>query len=144
MDPGPAALASTLASKWVETPTAWEQTTKVIVKLRRRVYPDRAETVEAEMTKAHEQLIVARDASDDQVEENLLAAWRFSLLSLLASNPSMADDLRRVVPQSVTGAVEGPRQAIEQVEMRARSPITAGRTRRSATSTSANGDRHAT
>lgn len=121
MDPELAALASTAATTVVEAlaTTAWEQAAKAVGALWRRVHPDRAETVEAEMTEAHEQLVAAREVGDEQAEEDLLAAWRSRLRGLLASDPSVAQDLRWVVQRLGPVAVEGRQLDIGRVDMRA-------------------------
>lgn len=121
MDPELAALASTAATTVVNTlaSTAWEQATQALGGLWRRVHPDRAETVEAELTEAREQLIAARDTGDDQAEEDVLAAWRSRLRGLLATDPGVADDLRGVVGRLGSAAVEGRRLEVGRVDMRA-------------------------
>jgi hypothetical protein len=121
VDPELAALASTAATTIVQTlaTTAWEQAETAIGALWRRAHPGRAETVEAEITEAHEQLVTARDAGDDQAEDDLVAAWRFRLRGLLFTDPGLADDLRRLVEQLGSAATEGRRVGIGRVDMRA-------------------------
>lgn len=89
-------LAAELASNLITTlgTAAWKKAKVGIGALWRRVHPDRAETVEAEATEAHEQLVAARDAGDGQVEQDLVAAWRSRVRALLAADPNLAEDVR--------------------------------------------------
>lgn len=121
VDPELAALASSAATTIVKalTTTAWEQATMAIGALWRRVHPDRAETVEAELTEAREQLVAARDTGDAQAEDDLVVAWRSRLRGLLTTDPSFAEDLRGVVERLESAAVEGRRLDIGRVDMRA-------------------------
>lgn len=121
MDPELGTLASTAASTVVKAlaTTAWEQTTKAIGALWGRVHPDRVETVEAEMTEAREQLVLARDAGDEQAEADLVAALRSRLQGLLATDPSLAEDLQGLVQRLDSATAGGRRVEIGRVEMRA-------------------------
>jgi hypothetical protein len=121
VDPELGALASTAASTVVKAlaTTAWEQATKAVGALWKRAHPDRAETVEAEMTEAHEQLMTARDTDDDQIEADLVAAWRSRLRGLLATDPSLAGDLRRLMDRLESTSVDGRRLDVGRVDMRA-------------------------
>lgn len=121
MDSELTSLASTAATTVVNslTTTAWEQATKALGALWRRAHPDRAETVEAELAEARDQLVAARDVGDDQVEADLLAAWRSRLRGLLATDPGLAEDLGRIVSLLGSAAAEGRRQHIGHVDMRA-------------------------
>ena len=112
---------STAAATVVNTlaTTAWEQTTKAMGALWRRVHPDRAETIESELNEAHEQLVAARASGDGGAEEDLIAAWRSRLRGLLATDPSLADDLRRVVERLGSAAAEGRQFDVGHVEMHA-------------------------
>jgi hypothetical protein len=121
VDPELTALASTAATTVVKAlaTTAWEQATKALGALWRRAHPDRAKTVEAELAEAHDQLVAARDTGDDQVEADLSAAWRSRLRGLLATDPSLAEDLRRILNGLGSATVEGRRQQVGRVDMRA-------------------------
>lgn len=122
MDPELTALASTAATTVVKalSTSAYEQAKTSIGALWRRAHPDRAETVEAEFAEAHEQLAAIRNTGDDEVEADLSAAWRFRLRSLLATDPSLAEDLRRMVDQLRSATVEGRQQEVGRVDMRAK------------------------
>lgn len=121
MDPELTALASTAATTVVKAlaTAAWEQATKAVGALWRRVHPDRAETVEAELAEAHDQLVAARDTGDDQVEADLSVAWRSRLRGLLAADPSLAEDLERMVNQLGSGPAGGRQPFVGRVDVRA-------------------------
>lgn len=119
MDPELARLASAAATKLVEalTTTAWEQARKAVGSLWRRVHPDRADTVESEITEAREELAAARDTGDDQPGLDLVAAWRSRLRNLLAANPSLADEVRELTKQLQPAPSESGGVSIGRVEM---------------------------
>jgi hypothetical protein len=121
VDPELTALASTAATTVVKAlaTTAWEQATKALGALWRRTHPGRAETIEAELAEAHDQLVTAHATGDDEVEADLSAAWRSRIRALLATDPSLAEDLRLLVNGLGTATVESSRQHVGRVDMRA-------------------------
>jgi hypothetical protein len=122
VDPELAALASEAASTVVKalTTTAWEQAKKAIGSLWRRAHPNRAETIEDEVTEAHEQLVAAQQAGDDQSEQDLVIEWQSRLRRLLAADPSLADELRQWVEGLRAALPDAGKAEIGRLEMHAR------------------------
>ncbi|MGQ0775984.1 MAG: hypothetical protein ACT4NY_16445 [Pseudonocardiales bacterium] len=101
MDPELTALTSTVATTVVTllATAAWEQAKTAVGGLWRRVHPDRAETVEAELAESRTELIAAQQAGNAQAEQALVEEWRGRLRRLVAADPQLTDDLRRVVAE---------------------------------------------
>jgi hypothetical protein len=99
VDPELAALTSTAASTVVKllATSAWERATGAVGELWRRVHPERAETVRAELEDSRTEVLAARQAGDEQVEQALVGEWQGRLRRLLAADPQLADELRLVV-----------------------------------------------
>ncbi|MBD0738065.1 hypothetical protein [Streptomyces sp. CBMA29] len=96
MDPEIAALAGTAGTTVVTlmASDAWQRTREGLVAMWRRVHPDRADAVDAELEATRADLIAARAAHDDQSEDELRAEWQGRLRRLLAADPAVADQLR--------------------------------------------------
>lgn len=110
MDPELTTLTATAAATVVKllATTAWEQAKNAVGRLWRRVHPDRAETVQAELDETRTELLAARQVGDEQVEQALVGEWQGRLRRLVVADPRVVDDLRRVVAQlrSVLAAVD--------------------------------------
>ncbi len=78
---------------------AWKQAANTVGRLWRRVHPERAETVQAELEESRTEVLAARQAGDEQVEQALVGEWHGRLRRLLAADPQLADELRRVVAE---------------------------------------------
>jgi hypothetical protein len=74
---------------------AWEQVKKKIGVLWRRFRPDQAAGIEAELERGHLEI---RDA-DDTVALAITRDWESRLLRLLDAEPTVADELSRVVAE---------------------------------------------
>ncbi len=98
----------------------WEQVRGAVARLWQRVHPDRAETVEAELAQARDELLTARDAGDEQVAQALRAEWQGRLWRLLAADPD--PDLTEAVRRLAAGDLgpSGEAAAYGPVTMRAR------------------------
>jgi len=94
-------LADTAATTVVKllATTAWEQAKNAVTELWHRKHPERAETVEAELGDARAELVEARQADGEQVEQDLIVEWRTRLRRLAAQDPGAVDDLRYLVAQ---------------------------------------------
>lgn len=101
MDPELTTLTSIVATTVVKllTTSAWEQAKTAVGGLWRRVHPERAETVEAELAVSRTEVIAAQQAGNTQVEQALVDEWRGRLWRLVAVDPLLADDLRRVLAE---------------------------------------------
>ncbi|TQF04405.1 hypothetical protein E6W39_21995 [Kitasatospora acidiphila] len=99
----------------------WEQVKTAMGSLWRRVHPDLAGAVEAELVAQRSMVIAAQDADDDQVVRALEDDWRQRLSTLLAAEPWLAAELRRLVEEDLRAretAAEGSRAT--PIEMHAK------------------------
>lgn len=123
MDPELTALASTAAATVVKllATAAWEQAEKAVGGLWRRVHPDRAETVQAELEETRTELLAARQLGDEQVEQALMGEWQCRLRHLMVADPQVVDDLRRVVAQlsSALAVADLPQGSVMTMQARA-------------------------
>ncbi len=113
MDAELSALTATAATTVVQllATAAWEQASSAVGRLWRRVYPERAETVQAELEEGRAEVLAARQAGDEQVAPALVGEWRNRLRRLVAADPQLADELRQVVAELVSVLAEvGPQQ----------------------------------
>jgi hypothetical protein len=112
VDPDLTALTATAATTVVQllATAAWKQATSAVGGLWRRVHPQRAETVQAELEEHRTEVLDARQAGDGQVEQDLVSEWQGRLRRLVAADPQVADELRRVVAElrSVLADVDPP------------------------------------
>jgi hypothetical protein len=101
MDPELTALTATAAATVVKllATAAWEQAKNAVGELWRRVHPDRAETVQAELEETRTELLAAQQVGDEQVEQALVSEWQGRLRRLMVADPQVVDDLRQVVAQ---------------------------------------------
>ncbi|MFD3422538.1 hypothetical protein [Streptomyces decoyicus] len=99
---------------------AWQHARDCAVALWRRVHPDRVSAIEAELADVRSELIAARDEGDAQAEEELAADWQRRLRRLLRDDPSLADELRRVLDEELSPLLAPAEQSrIGQVQMNA-------------------------
>jgi hypothetical protein len=113
-------LALTAATTLVTAMTtgAWELAKKGVGSLWRRVHPDRAETVEAELAEARAELVTARRDGNDQVEGALVDEWRSRLGRLLTTDPELAAEIHLLI-DTLKNSAESSDQT-RRVDMRAR------------------------
>ncbi|MCQ4083476.1 hypothetical protein NGB36_23475 [Streptomyces sp. RB6PN25] len=108
MEPEIAALATSAGTTVVTlmATDAWHRTRDGIVSLWRRVHPERAESIAAELDATREDVIAARSAGDENVEPELQREWQGRVRRLLAARPEIALELRALLdelgPQPVT------------------------------------------
>jgi hypothetical protein len=88
--------AATVVVKLLAT-ASWEQARSAVGRLWRRVHPERAETVQAELEDSRAEVLAARQVGDEQVEQDLVGEWQGRLRRLLTADPQLADELRQVV-----------------------------------------------
>ncbi len=115
MDPELSALTSTAATTVVQllATAAWEQAKSAVGGLWRKAHPERAETVQAELEETRTEVLAARESGDEQVEQDLVGEWHGRLRRLVAADPQLADELRRVVAElrSALADADPPRGA---------------------------------
>jgi hypothetical protein len=101
VDPELAVLTSTAATTVVQllATAAWEQAKSAVVGLWRRVHPERAEMVQAELEDSRAEVLAARQVGDEQIEQALVGEWQGRLRRLVAADPQLVDELRRVVAE---------------------------------------------
>ncbi len=101
MDPELTALTLAAATTVVQllTTAAWGQAKSAVGDLWRRAHPERAETVQVELEESRTEVLAARQIGDEQVEQALVGEWHSRLRRLLAADPQLADELRRVVAE---------------------------------------------
>jgi hypothetical protein len=97
MDPATLAAAAGNALIAAMATDAWQQAHSALVQLWRRVHPDRAETIEAELAETREEALAARHTGAAGVEEELAADWERRLGRLLRAEPNVAVELQRVL-----------------------------------------------
>jgi hypothetical protein len=78
VDPELAVLTSTAATTVVQllATAAWEQAKSAVVGLWRRVHPERAEMVQAELEDSRAEVLAARQVGDEQIEQALVGEWQ--------------------------------------------------------------------
>lgn len=101
MDPEVAALAGTAGTTVVTLMAgdAWQRTREAVVAIWRRVHPDRADSIDAELEATRRDVLAARTAGDSQSEEDLSIEWQARLRRLLAAEPAIADEVRRILDE---------------------------------------------
>jgi hypothetical protein len=99
VDPEVAELTSAAAiamTKLLVT-DGWEAAKNLFVSLWRRVHPERADRVGADLAQARDDLLASPQADVPQLEAGLADEWQGRLRSLLAANPWLASELRRIL-----------------------------------------------
>ena len=101
VDPELTALTATAAATVVKllATAAWERATGAVGGLWRRMHPERAQTVQAELEDSRVEVLAARQVGDEQVEQALVGEWQGRLRRLVAADPRLVDELRRVVAE---------------------------------------------
>ena len=107
MDPELMALASTVGTTVVGllATDAWEKAKSALGGFWRRARPDQAETVDAELVTARDELLAARAAGDTTVEESLVGEWQTKVRRVLGADPRLAAELRRLLDEELTPAM---------------------------------------
>ncbi|MDX3247312.1 hypothetical protein [Streptomyces sp. ME18-1-4] len=111
MDAELMALASTAATTVVTvlTTDAWERARTAVGSLWQRAYPERAETVAAELAETRELLLAAQEGTRGAdaapamatFEEGMADDWRGRFVRLLAAHPDLAQEVRRLLDEEL-------------------------------------------
>ena len=122
MDAELASLAGTASTTIMSllTTDAWEKTKTALGGLWRRVHPDRAAAVEAELVDTRAELLAAQATGDTQTEQDLAGDWQRKLRRLLAANPEAAGELRRILDELSPALPPGEQVWTGDVTMRAK------------------------
>jgi hypothetical protein len=113
MDPLTLAAATALVSAMATS--GWQQASNAVVRLWRRVHPDHVPAIESDLSNTHSEAMVARSAGDDAAEEELVTDWQRKLRRLLAADPKLETELRRVLDQEITPLL--PATELERVRI---------------------------
>ncbi|MFF4606026.1 hypothetical protein ACFY12_25200 [Streptomyces sp. NPDC001339] len=102
MDPQLAQLAQTAGTTVVAlmATEAWRSTRDGVVTLWRRVFPARADEVEAALDDTRADIVLAREQADADAEEALAAEWNGRLRRLLAAQPEVAQELDQLLREA--------------------------------------------
>ncbi|MFI9604310.1 hypothetical protein ACIHCX_31430 [Streptomyces sp. NPDC052043] len=113
MDPELLALASTAGTTVVTALTTelWERARASVGALWRRAYPDRADTIEAELTDTRTLLLADGNEAGNGTDAEVSAEeWGLRFRRLLATRPDLALELRRVLDEELTPALSAQQQ----------------------------------
>ncbi|MFF0580101.1 hypothetical protein [Streptosporangium saharense] len=94
-------LAVTTALVTAMTNDGWAGARSAMVALWRRVRPGQASTVGAELDRTRAELLAAREADDTSAERELVGRWRERLGLLLADDPGLGAELRRLLDREL-------------------------------------------
>ncbi|MEU1229380.1 hypothetical protein [Streptomyces sp. NPDC005828] len=103
MDPIVMAAGTALVSAMATN--AWAEARDAVVVLWRRVHPERAEQVGADLEAVRADVLEARRTGDDAAEEALAGTWRTELQRLVRADPSLAADVRRLLDERLAPAL---------------------------------------
>ncbi|MFI7108349.1 hypothetical protein ACIBK9_18745 [Nonomuraea sp. NPDC050227] len=101
----PIVLAAGTALVTAMATDAWQSARDGAVTLWRKVRPEQAEVVEAELVEVREQVLEARRQGDADTEQALAGAWQVRLQQLLRADPSLAGELQRVLDEVLDPAL---------------------------------------
>ncbi|MEU7912780.1 hypothetical protein [Microbispora bryophytorum] len=107
----PLVLAAATAMVTAMTTEAWQQARDAVVALWRRVHPERIPAVEAELEETRAEVVAARQTGDRQAEQDLVDDWQRKLRRLLAADPRLGDELRRVLDQELAPLLPAAEQS---------------------------------
>jgi hypothetical protein len=101
MDAEVATLTSTAATTMVKLliTDGWERLKTALGMLWRRAHPDQAATIEADISSARAELLTAYQAGDTQAEQALIREWQARLYRVVVNDPSLQEELRRLVTE---------------------------------------------
>ncbi|WP_309032750.1 hypothetical protein [Streptomyces alfalfae] len=101
MDPELTALAQSAGTTLVTlmAADAWQRTRDGFTHLWRRMQPERAETVAAELEASREDVLAASAADDQQTLDELRLQWQGSVRRLIVARPAAVAELRRLLDE---------------------------------------------
>ncbi|MGP3683692.1 hypothetical protein ACTVZO_03110 [Streptomyces sp. IBSNAI002] len=99
MDPEITALAASAGTALVTAlaTEAWQSASAGLVTLWRRVLPERADAVEAELDATRDDLLDAHGEGDHETRAELAAEWQGRIRRLLSAHPEAAGELRALL-----------------------------------------------
>lgn len=97
----PLVLAAATAVVGAMATDGWQQGRTAVVALWRRARPADAPAVEGELEAVREEVLAARESGDRAAEDGLVADWERRLRRLLAADPRIGAELRRLVDEEL-------------------------------------------
>ncbi|WP_217546554.1 hypothetical protein [Streptomyces sp. GbtcB6] len=99
MDPIVTTAATALVGAM--TTDAWEHVHTALVSWWRRIRPQQADSVDAELEQSRHRALTAHREQDADGESELVAVWENRLTELLGENRELAEQLRRLVDRDI-------------------------------------------
>lgn len=113
----PLVLAAGTAVIGAMATEAWQQARAAVVRLWRRARPDQASAIEAELEATRGEVVAARQAADAATEQALADTWQRKLHTLVAADPRLAPELRRLLDDDLAPLLPaGERERIQSVQ----------------------------
>ncbi|MFI9848566.1 hypothetical protein ACIHFD_66995 [Nonomuraea sp. NPDC051941] len=109
MDPIVLAAGTALVTAMVTD--AWQSAREGVVALWRKARPEQADAVQAELVEVRGQMLEARRDGDADTEQALVGSWQVRLQQLLRDDPSLAQEINRVLDEVLTPVLEPADQA---------------------------------
>ncbi|GAA4794804.1 hypothetical protein [Streptomyces ziwulingensis] len=134
----PIALAAGTALVGAMATDVWQQVRSATMELWRRARPGHADAVGADLDDLRAQVVAARTSGDTDTEEALTGAWRLRLHALVAEDPALAGEVRRLLDEHLAPALP------EHEERRVRSVVMRVEARDNSRVYMAGGDQHIT
>ena len=91
---------------------AGQQVHAAVVAVWRRIRPEAAGTVGAELESTRAQVLAARQAADEDTEQALVGTWRLRVQELLDQDPAAAAELRRLLDEHLMPALAPNEQEV--------------------------------
>lgn len=102
------------------TTDAWKRVKGGLVALWRRAHPERAATIEAEITEARGELLAPGAADDEELARTLVHEWQRRIYRLLIADPELATELRRLLDDELAPARSAAEVQIAHIELHAK------------------------
>jgi hypothetical protein len=116
----PVVLAAATALVGAMATDAWREARTAVVAWWRRVHPERADGVSAELEAVRAEVLAARARGDEDTEQALAGTWRLQLQRLLAETPDLGPGLRRLLDKYLApGLPTGQQARVQQIVINA-------------------------
>ncbi|WFE28492.1 hypothetical protein O7623_04575 [Solwaraspora sp. WMMD791] len=102
VDIDPIAAATGAALIQAIATDAWEKARDGAVALWRRVRPQQADAVAAELVEVRDEVLIARRDGDTDTEQGLVDDWQRKLQRLIRQDPAFAAELRSLLDDTLT------------------------------------------
>jgi hypothetical protein len=79
----------------------WQQGRAALVRVWRRARPADVPVIESDLEAVRAEVLAAREAGDQETEDVLVAEWQSRLRRLLAADPVLGAELRRLVDEEL-------------------------------------------